>query len=184
MQHNQNKKAYRWRMVVFCLRVRVDCINVLETHFNCSGTIIPRQWRNSSECVQMHHMNRLRTYHKTSSNIRVQRVHISWDVLHLCLCTLDSWTRWGLVTHWSFLVHDDVLKWKHFRCYLPFVREIHRLPVNFLHNATDAEFYVFFDLHLNKRLSKQSWRRWFETPSRSLLRHCNESGNIVLLIRR
>ena len=87
MQHNQNKKAYRWRMVVFCLRVPVDCINVLETHFNCSGTIIPRQWRNSSECVQMHHMNRLRTYHKTSSNIRVQRVHISWDVLHLCLCT-------------------------------------------------------------------------------------------------
>ena len=25
---------------------------------------------------------------------------------------------------------------------------------------------VFFDLHLNKRLSKQSRRRWFETPSR------------------
>ena len=32
-------------------------------------------------------------------------------------------------------------------------------------------FYVFFDLHLNKRLSKQSGRRWFETPSRSLWRH-------------
>ena len=25
-------------------------------------------------------------------------------------------------------------------------------------------FDVFFDLHLNKRLSKQSKRRWFETP--------------------
>ena len=25
-------------------------------------------------------------------------------------------------------------------------------------------FDVFFDLRLNKRLSKQSWRRWFETP--------------------
>ena len=35
-------------------------------------------------------------------------------------------------------------------------------------------FYVFFDLHLNKRLSKQSWGRWFETPSRSLWRYCNE----------
>ena len=34
-------------------------------------------------------------------------------------------------------------------------------------------FDVFFDLRLNKRLSKQSRRRWFETPSRSLLRHCN-----------
>ena len=34
-------------------------------------------------------------------------------------------------------------------------------------------FGVFFDLRLNKRLSKQSWDWWFETPSRSLWRHCN-----------
>ena len=31
----------------------------------------------------------------------------------------------------------------------------------------------FFDIRLNKRLSKQSRCRWFETPSRSLWRHCN-----------
>ena len=35
-------------------------------------------------------------------------------------------------------------------------------------------FDVFFDLRLNKRLSKQSWGWWFKTPSRSLWRHCNE----------
>ena len=29
-------------------------------------------------------------------------------------------------------------------------------------------FDVFFDLGLNKRLNKWSWRRWFETPSSSL----------------
>ena len=40
-------------------------------------------------------------------------------------------------------------------------------------------FGVFFDLRLNKRFCKQSRRRWFETPPRSLLRHCNVS--IVLL---
>ena len=34
-------------------------------------------------------------------------------------------------------------------------------------------FDVFFDLRLNKRLSKQSWGWWFETPSRPLLRHRN-----------
>ena len=28
--------------------------------------------------------------------------------------------------------------------------------------ASDAEFDVFFDLHLNKRLSKQSWGWWFD----------------------
>ena len=32
-------------------------------------------------------------------------------------------------------------------------------------------FDVFFDLRLNKRLSKQSWGWWFETPSHPLLRH-------------
>ena len=36
-------------------------------------------------------------------------------------------------------------------------------------------FDVFFDLRLNKRLSKQSRRRWFETPSRTLWCHCDES---------
>ena len=34
-------------------------------------------------------------------------------------------------------------------------------------------FYVFFDLRLNKRLSKQSRGWWFETPLRALWRHCN-----------
>ena len=33
--------------------------------------------------------------------------------------------------------------------------------------------FFFFDLRLTKRLSKQSRRRWFETLSRSLWRHCN-----------
>ena len=34
-------------------------------------------------------------------------------------------------------------------------------------------FDVFFDLRLNKRLSKQSWGWWFEMLSRPLWRHCN-----------
>ena len=34
-------------------------------------------------------------------------------------------------------------------------------------------FDVFFDLRLNKSLSKQPWGWWFETPSRPLWRHRN-----------
>ena len=37
-------------------------------------------------------------------------------------------------------------------------------------------FDVFFDLRLNKWLSKQSLGWWFETPSRPLWRHRNEIG--------
>ena len=40
-----------------------------------------------------------------------------------------------------------------------------------LTKASNTELDVFFDLRLNKRLSKQSWGWWFEVPSR--LRHCN-----------
>ena len=36
-------------------------------------------------------------------------------------------------------------------------------------------FGVFFDLRPNKRLSKQWWGWWFETPSRPLWRHCNDT---------
>ena len=35
-------------------------------------------------------------------------------------------------------------------------------------------FDIFVDLHLNKRLSKQSWCWWSETPTHPLWRHCNE----------
>ena len=36
-------------------------------------------------------------------------------------------------------------------------------------------FDVFFDLSLKKRLSKQWWGWWFETPSCSLWRQCSDS---------
>ena len=39
--------------------------------------------------------------------------------------------------------------------------------------ASEAELGFFFDLRLNKRLSKQSWGWWFQATSRSLWRHCN-----------
>ena len=36
--------------------------------------------------------------------------------------------------------------------------------------------HVFFHLRMNKRLSKQSWGWWFETPSWSFWCHCNGWG--------
>ena len=62
--------------------------------------------------------------------------------------------------------HDDVIKWKHFPRYWPFVKEIHRSPANSPPMA--RIFEGFFYLRLNKRLRKQWWGWWFETPSRSL----------------
>ena len=41
-------------------------------------------------------------------------------------------------------------------------------------------FDVFFDLRLNKRLSKQPWGWWFETPAWSLWRHRNDTRAICV----
>ena len=46
-----------------------------------------------------------------------------------------------------------------------------------LRRPVTRSFGIFFDLRLNKRLSEQSWVWVYETPSRSLLRHCNELTN-------
>ena len=70
--------------------------------------------------------------------------------------------------------HADVIKWKHFPRYWPFVRGIHRSPVNSPHKGQWRGVLIFyFDLSLNKRFSKQKWGWLFKTPSRPLWRHCD-----------
>ena len=76
-------------------------------------------------------------------------------------------------------LHDDVIKWKHFPRYWPFVRRIHRSPVNSPHKGPwRGALMVFFYLRLNKRLCKQSWGWWFEMRLRPSWRHCN----VVILV--
>ena len=73
---------------------------------------------------------------------------------------------------------DDVIKWKHFRVTGPLWGEFtgHRW-IPSLRPMTRI-FVVFFDLRLNKRLSKQLRCRWFETPWRSLW--CHRNGTICI----
>ena len=80
--------------------------------------------------------------------------------------------------------------WRHqmgtFPRYWPFVRGIHLSPGNSPHKGHCRGALIFY-LRLNKRLSKQSWGWWFETPSHPLWRHCNANplllnhGNYSLL---
>ena len=44
-----------------------------------------------------------------------------------------------------------------------------------LQGPVTRSFDVFLELRPNKRLGKQWWGWWFETPSRPLWRHCNVS---------
>ena len=73
-----------------------------------------------------------------------------------------------------FLWHNDVIKWKHFPRYWPFVWGIRRSSVKCPHKCQRRGALMFSLIcALNKRLSKQSWVWWFETLSRWLWSHCN-----------
>ena len=64
---------------------------------------------------------------------------------------------WSIYRKMTQIIHDDVIKWKHFPRYWPFVRRIHRLPVNSLsQRPMTRSFDVFFHLRLKKRLGKHS----------------------------
>ena len=55
----------------------------------------------------------------------------------------------------KWFCHDDVIKSKHFSRYWPFVWGIHCSPGEFpAQRPVTLSFDVFFDLRLNKRLSK------------------------------
>ena len=70
--------------------------------------------------------------------------------------------------------HDDVTKWKHFPCYWPFVRGIHQSPVNSTRKGQWRGALMLSLIYTWINASeKWSWGWWFETPSRSLWRHCN-----------
>ena len=64
---------------------------------------------------------------------------------------------WNIVEESITGGHDDVIKWKHFPRYWPFVREICAVTGDFpAQRPVTRSFDDFFDLRLNKRLSKQA----------------------------
>ena len=70
--------------------------------------------------------------------------------------------RLSYVSYWQAMEHDDVIKWKHFPRYWPFVTG--EFPAQ---RSVTRSFDVFYDLRLNERLRKQSRSWWFKTPSSS-----------------
>ena len=83
------------------------------------------------------------------------------------------------------ITHDDVIKWKHFARLLGICAGNSPVPGEFpAQRPVTRSFDVFFDLRLNKRLSKQSWGWWFETLSCSLWRHCDDLVTPLKLIWR
>ena len=90
--------------------------------------------------------------------------HVTWSIIRILFIHpwhLERWWRHQMETFSASLAICAVnsLVTSEFTAQRPMTRS----------------FDVFFDLHLYKRLSKQSWGWWFETPSRPLWCHSNES---------
>ena len=70
--------------------------------------------------------------------------------------------------------HGDVIKWKHYPHYWPFMRGIHWSHVNSPHKDQWRGVLTFSLIcSFNKRLSKQWCGWWLETPLRPLWSCCN-----------
>ena len=110
-------------------------------------------------------------------------IQMFFVVFHFVSGLILSWLFYCRLSCFTLLkvsIHDDVIKWKHLPRYWPFVRGIHRSPVNSPHKGQWREALVFSLIcSLNNRLSKESWGWLFETPSRSLCLHCNVGRAII-----
>ena len=56
-------------------------------------------------------------------------------IIRIIRCILWARSLWGAKSWLDDSSHDDVIKWKHFARYWPFVRGIHRSPVNSQHKG-------------------------------------------------
>ena len=125
---------------------------------------------------------------KANSISRVEDLRSLHRVVSLTVSDSTSWKpfviQYWLCSNQSYACHDDVIKWRYFPRYWPFMREIHRSPVNSPHKGQWRGALMFSLIcDWKKRLSKQSWGWWFETLSRPLWRHCNVTPNIYHLTK-
>ena len=79
-------------------------------------------------------------HNRYGGDLKRYQIHYDVIVMHNRLEPGNHQCDRCLGSHWrSYLLfprpHDDVIKWKHFTRYWPFVRKIHRSPVNFPHKG-------------------------------------------------
>ena len=107
-----------------------------------------------------------------------------WELSSVLHFNIESPFRDNMKIRWSWWesLNDDVIKWKHFSRYWPFVQGIHRSPVNFPRKSQWRGALMFSLICAwIKWLNKQPWGWWFEMPSCPLWCHCNDIGKTAPL---
>ena len=128
------------------------------------------------------------------------------------VCPKESiWQHRSAMVWHQAITHDDVIKWKHFRRYWPFVRGIYRSPVNSPHKGQWRRVLMFplifdwinswvnnreagdlrrhrthYDVIVMMRRSSASWRgtkRWQGTCKHSSQQCVGDSRKGVILLK-
>ena len=87
-----------------------------------------------------------------------------------CTCTYYRWLQWGVNHAEQCMITSSNGNTFHV---LATCAGNSPVPSEFpAQRPVTRSFVVFFVLHLNEWLSKQSWAWWFETPSHPLWRNC------------
>ena len=131
------------------------------------------------------HLEYSHTFHSSCSHSSLDSYQLTWSCFSSWDASMifvleqlssivwnckDSLILWFVckIYHISYIIN-----WKHFRVTGPLCGEFTGTGESPSQRPVTRSFDVFFDLRLNKRLRKQPWGWWFETPSCSLWRHCN-----------
>ena len=110
-----------------------------------------------------------------TTDLTAKKWKISLEILTTFWRTWHKkWTHYSKSSVSLSVAYDDVIKWKYFPRYWPFVRGIHRWPVNSPHKGQWRGAWMFSLIFAWIKLSKQRWGWWFETPSRPSWRHCDD----------
>ena len=82
----------------------------------------------------------------------------------------------GEIVSWNNCFHDDVIKWKHFPRYWPFVRGIHRSPVNSPHKGHWRGAFMFSLIC--------AWiNRWVNNSEAGVLRRYRTQYDVIVMTR-
>ena len=88
-----------------------------------------------------------------------------------------------IVIRWYVREYNDIIKWKHFPCYWPFVRGINWSPMNSPHKCQcrGALMLSLICACTNDWVNNRA-ARWVETQSRPLWCHCNYHTRYTILL--
>ena len=105
-----------------------------------------------------------------------------FERIHNKICILrgaNSLKNYNMLKLWHLKsYHDDVIKWKHFPRYWPFVRGIHRSPVNSPHKGQrrGALMFTLICARINGWVNNRE--------AGDISRYCNHYDVIVMLLRQ